>query len=108
MLPPDDVHGRIVWIYDERVRRILPRGHGSKVERENLLFKYREASLTTIALLTHDEQKAAEAAFRGLPINPRWSQSAQQIYLRILAVTDGRNIVADADTSSLAIGGTLK
>lgn len=64
--------------------------------------------MTTVALLTHDEQKAAEAAFRGLPINPRWSRSAQQIYLRILAVTDGRNIVADADTSSLAIGGTLK
>jgi hypothetical protein len=64
--------------------------------------------MTTVAALTHDEQKAAEAAFRGLPINPRWSQSAQQIYLRILAVTDGRNIVEGADTSSLAIGGTLK
>ncbi len=64
--------------------------------------------MTTVAALTHDEQKAAEAAFRGLPINPRRSQSAQQIYFRILAVTDGRNIVEDADTSSLAIGGTLK
>ena len=64
--------------------------------------------MTTVALLTHDEQKAAEAAFRGLPMNPRWSESAQKIYTRILAVTDGRNIVADADTSSLAVGGTLK
>lgn len=62
----------------------------------------------TIALLTHDEQKAAEAAFRGLRINPSWSQSAQQIYFRILAVTDGRDIVADTDRSSLAVGGTLK
>lgn len=64
--------------------------------------------MTTVALLTHDEQKAAEAAFRGLPMNPRWSESAQKIYIRILAVTDGRDIVAEADTSSLAVGGTLK
>lgn len=66
-----------------------------------------EFSLTTIAPLTHDEQKAAEAAFRGLPINPSWSRSAQQIYLRILAVTNGRDIVASTDLSSLAVGGTL-
>jgi len=67
--------------------------------------------LITVALLTHDEQKAAEAAFRGLPINPSWSQSAQQIYLRILAVTNGRDIVAgvvDTDMSPLAVGGSLK
>lgn len=64
-------------------------------------------SLTTVAPLTHDEQKAAEAAFRGLPINPRWSQSARQIYLRILAVTNGRDIITGADLSPLAVGGTL-
>lgn len=63
--------------------------------------------MTTEALLTHDEQKAAEAAFRGLPLNPRWSQSAQQVYLRILAVTNGRDIVAGTDMSPLAVGGTL-
>ncbi len=67
-----------------------------------------EVSLTTVAPLTHDEQKAAEAAFRGLPINSRWSQSAQQIYLRILAVTNGRDIVAGTDLAPLAVGGTLK
>jgi hypothetical protein len=73
------------------------------------LRKHREErTLTTEAPLTHDEQKAAEAAFRGLPLNPRWSQSAQQIYLRILAVTNGRDIVAGADKLSLAVGGTLK
>lgn len=67
--------------------------------------------MITVALLTHDEQKAAEAAFRGLPVNPSWSQSAQQIYLRILAVTNGRDIVAgvvDTDMSPLAVGGSLK
>lgn len=30
--------------------------------------------------LTHDEQKAAEAAFRGLPPDPRWSAAAQAVY----------------------------
>jgi hypothetical protein len=63
-----------------------------------------EVSLTTVAPLTHDEYKAAEAAFRGLPMNPRWSRSAQDIYLGILAVTNGRDIVADTETSALAVG----
>ena len=30
--------------------------------------------------LTHDERKAAEAAFQGRPINPMWPQKAQHIY----------------------------
>lgn len=59
-------------------------------------------TLNTIPTLTHDEQKAAEAAFRGLPVNPRWSAQAQQVYLGILGVTNGRDIVtstvADAET----------
>ena len=46
-------------------------------------------------LLTHDEGKAAEAAFRGLPLNPRWSLKAQTVYLGILEVTSGRDIVLD-------------
>lgn len=31
-------------------------------------------------ILTHDEHKAAEAAFEGRPFNPRWSASARDIY----------------------------
>ncbi|MCP9456549.1 MAG: hypothetical protein NNA18_10630 [Nitrospira sp.] len=31
-------------------------------------------------LLTHDERKAAEAAFEGRPCNPRWSESAKRVY----------------------------
>lgn len=46
---------------------------------------------------TSDEQKASEAAFHDLPLNPKWSRHAQVIYLGILAVTNGRDIVADAD-----------
>ena len=30
--------------------------------------------------LTHDEQKAADAAFGGRPFNPAWSASAKKIY----------------------------
>lgn len=30
--------------------------------------------------LTYDERKAAEAAFRGLPSNPGWSQAARAVY----------------------------
>ncbi len=34
----------------------------------------------TPRLLTHDERKAAEAAFAGRPFNPVWSQSAKLVY----------------------------
>ena len=30
--------------------------------------------------LTHDERKAADAAFKGLPFDRRWSPSAQAVY----------------------------
>jgi len=45
--------------------------------------------------LSFDEKKAAEAAFRGLPIDPKWSLGAQLIYQGILARTQGRNIVEE-------------
>ncbi|HMU30875.1 MAG TPA: hypothetical protein PLY42_13665 [Nitrospira sp.] len=47
------------------------------------------------SLLTHDERKAAEAAFRGLPLDAQWSRGAQTIYIGILEVTRGRDIVGD-------------
>jgi hypothetical protein len=56
-----------------------------------------------VSLLTHDQHKAAEAAFRGLPLNPRWSASAQEIYYGIVAVTKGLDIVT-ADHLPLAVG----
>jgi hypothetical protein len=31
-------------------------------------------------LLTHDEKKAAEAAFQGMPFNPAWSDASRQVY----------------------------
>ena len=30
--------------------------------------------------LTNDEKKAAEAAFRGVPFNPKWSEAARKVY----------------------------
>ena len=49
------------------------------------------------SFLTDDERKAAEAAFRGLPLNSQWSKGAQRIYLGIVAVTRGRAVVTDQD-----------
>ena len=34
----------------------------------------------SIRPLTHDEKKAAEAAFRGAPFNPKWSEAARKVY----------------------------
>ncbi len=35
--------------------------------------------------ITHDEKKAAEAAFAGRPFNPKWSDSARIVYDGLLA-----------------------
>ena len=53
--------------------------------------------------LTNDEQRAAEAAFHGLPLDPNWPHHAQEIYRGILVVTNGRDIVKEAEVSALAI-----
>jgi hypothetical protein len=45
--------------------------------------------------LTHDEKKAAEAAFQGLPFDPRWSATARSVYEGILNVSQvGNNSAA--------------
>lgn len=53
-------------------------------------------TMDRIRSLSFDEKKAAEAAFRGLPVDPKWSLGAQSIYLGILSHTQGRDIVEDA------------
>ena len=57
------------------------------------------STVTTSSLLTHDEHKAAEAAFRGLPLNPQWSARAQAIFLGITAVTNGQDVATETDRS---------
>jgi hypothetical protein len=61
--------------------------------------------------LTYDEQKAAEAAFRGRPFDAAWSEAAQAIYQGIMAHTNGRDIVdatkqveSDSDELSILVG----
>jgi len=46
--------------------------------------------------LTHDEAKAAEAAFQGQPFNLDWSQSARTIYDGISAAVRRRRHALDA------------
>ena len=53
------------------------------------------------ATLTHDEHKASEAAFHGLPLDPKWSKQAQEIYLGILDVTNGKDIVNNDEAPPL-------
>jgi len=59
--------------------------------------------MATVPPLTYDERKAAEAAFHGLPLDSKWSRHAQEIYMGILKVTDGRDIVKDREISALTI-----
>jgi hypothetical protein len=47
--------------------------------------------------LTFAEKKAAEAAFRGLPVDPDWPTNARAIYDGIVAQTQGRNIIEDIE-----------
>ncbi len=42
--------------------------------------------------LTHDEKKAAEAAFKGVPFDPKWSEAARKVYLGLSsAIANKRN-----------------
>ena len=42
--------------------------------------------------LTHDEKKASEAAFKGLPFDPRWSEAARKVYLGLsVAIANQHN-----------------
>ena len=62
-----------------------------------------EVTMTTAPSLTYDEHKAAEAAFHGLPLDPKWSAHAQEIYLGIFTVTNGRDIVKDTEIPALTV-----
>lgn len=53
----------------------------------------------TARILTHDERKAAEAAFSGRPCNPAWSESAKQVYEGLV-----RALPTPIDESTVAPG----
>ena len=46
---------------------------------------------TAIRSLTYDERKAAEAAFRGDPIEVEWTTSAKEIYNKLSAAINKKN-----------------
>ena len=57
--------------------------------------------------LTHDEKKAAEAAFRGAPFNPAWSSSAARVYVGIISTMNDMQTpaIADFDISTECVAG---
>jgi hypothetical protein len=69
----------------------------------------------TPRVLTHDERKAAEAAFAHRPLNPVWSESAKRVYeglLQALPVLPDETVVtpnqnASSDNASLEVASTL-
>ncbi|GKS62988.1 hypothetical protein YTPLAS72_02920 [Nitrospira sp.] len=56
----------------------------------------------TPRILTHDERKAAEAAFSGRPCNPVWSESAKKVYAGLV-----RALPTPIDESTVAPGEQL-
>ncbi len=57
--------------------------------------------------LTHDERKAAEAAFRGEPFNPTWSVAAARVYAGIQLALEQKDAaeLADLETSQECVAG---
>jgi len=53
--------------------------------------------------LTHDERKAAEAAFAGRPFNPRWSQAARMVYDGILTASGLGAAPIEPPTTDLSV-----
>ena len=55
-------------------------------------------------MLTHDERKAAEAAFGGRPFNPTWSDSAKRVYEGLIqalpALPDEAAVTHDQNAAS--------
>jgi hypothetical protein len=63
--------------------------------------------------LTHDERKAAEAAFKGAPFDPKWSDAARKVYLGLsTALADKRHEafeeIPSSQPSTLAKGPVIE
>lgn len=57
--------------------------------------------MTELKPLTYDEHKAAEAAFRGHPADPDWTDAAQLLYAKLraaIAQRAGVTVSSSADT----------
>lgn len=56
--------------------------------------------------LTYDEKKAAEAAFRGLPVDPTWSSAARSVYQGIVKALHGQPVAAVGSVGEPEPGGS--
>lgn len=59
-------------------------------------------------VLTHDQKKAAEAAFRGLPFNPSWSEAARKVYDGLNEAMAGRGAGTTSADKAAAMTPQLK
>lgn len=48
-------------------------------------------AMTELKPLTYDEHKAAEAAFRGYPADPDWTEAARLLYVKLSTAIARRN-----------------
>lgn len=55
--------------------------------------------MNTPRVLTHDEFKASEAAFRGKPFNPKWSKAAKAVYDGLVQAMGAAPLLTDARAS---------
>ncbi len=60
----------------------------------------KESPTNQARALTHDERKAAEAAFRGEPFNPAWSVAAAKVYAGIVTAKLDADAVAESDINA--------
>jgi hypothetical protein len=63
--------------------------------------------MTSPKSLTYDEHKAAEAAFRGFPPDPEWTDAAKAIYVQLSAAivlrgTGPLNIESNQDLEAVS------
>ena len=58
--------------------------------------------------LTHDERKAAEAAFKGAPFDPKWSEAARKVYLGLSSAMANKRHDAFQDVQPTSVSTNAK
>ena len=83
--------------YNETTNYIAGKPDANGQQRMDVRSPLDGSLISTVLLSTANDLdkavKAAEAAFRALPLNSHWSRRAQIIYMGILEVTRGQDIV---------------
>ena len=78
-----------------------------KDERHRDTAESKHSDHTRQRALTHDETKAAEAAFKGEPLNPAWSAAAANVYAGIMSAMEkrGMTVVVQAEMGEECLTG---